>query len=70
VRWREDIRKLHLLARDPLPVTVHAVEFIVLGDMFGIVTSDEQKNVQVSLPRAPARVPCTLKLRQAAACRL
>jgi len=47
LRWREDIRKLQLLARDPLPLSIYAVEFIVMGSTFGILASDEHKNLLV-----------------------
>lgn len=55
MRWREDIRKLQLLARDPLPLSIFSVEFIVMGSTFGILGSDEHKNflVYVFNPASP-----------------
>jgi len=55
LRWREDIRMLQLLARDPLRLSVHACEFIVIGSQLGLVASDDQRNVQIFIfnPNSP-----------------
>jgi len=46
---------LHLLARDPLPLSVHACEFVVMGSQLGMIASDDEKNVQIFIfnPNSP-----------------
>lgn len=46
---------LQLLARDPLPLSVHACEFIVIGNQLGMVASDDQRNLQIFIfnPNSP-----------------
>jgi cleavage and polyadenylation specificity factor subunit 1 len=55
LRWREDIRMLQLLARDPMQLSVYATEFIVMGNQLGIIASDEQRNIQIFIfnPNSP-----------------
>ena len=52
---REDIRMLQLLARDPLPLSTYACEFIVMGNQLGMIASDDQRNLQIFIfnPNSP-----------------
>jgi len=47
LRWREDIHMLHLLGRDPIPASIFASDFVVMGSTVGFLASDQQGNLQM-----------------------
>jgi hypothetical protein len=51
---------LQLLARDPLPLSVHACEFVVIGNQLGMIVSDDQRNIQVAASYSRSLRPPTL----------